>query len=398
MRKVDAIILLIGGIEMIFWTLLTNMDGFKGNNSTIVARSIAITATIDGQVENNPPKVGAWVNSDDLLARIYNNRFDRGRLIEYETQIAFLESEIANIQAQQASLGTLQDEFEHRADAYAHWILNDLELNRSESSAQLDVAKARKRLEDKEVQRVHQLYTKKLTSEVDMQIAKTEAEIASAQVELNTAQWNRSELMLQTMVDSGVFFENGDTSYWAKMVDTLSIRHFDNLDRVSMLEAQLIQARAQAKAETTRTNSSFAEEHLAPFTGVINARYVTQGTKVTSGTNLLQILDCANPIIIIPIPDNRISEFSVGLEVTVYPTDSEQALPGKISYISSGPMMGSDTSIQLQQDITLDGNRAIVSLDEVQDLGDPSQSCETARKAVVVIHTRSVFDTVAAWF
>lgn len=129
---------------------------------------------------------------------------------------------------------------------------------------------------------------------------------------------------------------------------------------------------------------------------MVNARYVTESTRVTSGTTLLQLLDCTHPVVIIPIPDNRTSEFSIGQRVTVYPVDSERTLPGSISYISSGPMIGSDTSIQIQQAVVLDGNRAIVSLDEDPAQGERTASCETSRKAVAVIHTESIFDRVLA--
>lgn len=81
----------------------------------------------------------------------------------------------------------------------------------------------------------------------------------------------------------------------------------------------------------------------------------------------------------------------------VYPIDTDHALPGTISYISSGPLIGSDTSILIHREVTLEGNRAIVSLDEGQSLSESSQQCDTARKAVVVIHTKTLFNTLTGW-
>jgi len=85
------------------------------------------------------------------------------------------------------------------------------------------------------------------------------------------------------------------------------------------------------------------------------------------------------------------------MRVSVYPIDSEQELSGQIEYISSGPMLGSDTSIQIQQEITLEGNRAIVSLNGTGDPDDSLQSCETARIAVAIIHTDSLFTAATSW-
>lgn len=398
MRKLDVILLTVGAIVTFVWVLFSAKDGFKANNATIVARSIAVVATMDGQVENKPPAVGARVSSMDLLARIHDSRFDRGRLTELESQVAFLQAEIKNLRDQQQALKSRQQAFNARAASYSEWMLDDARLKHKEFDAQHQVAQARKRLEDEEVARAHQLFDKQLISEVDMQIEKTQAEIAGAEVELNKAQLQQNTLVLQTMQRDGMFFEDGDTSYWEKMGDTLSIREFDNRSKLSMMEAQLVQAQTRALEESSRFDTSFAEEHRAPFDGKISARYVTQGTRVTSGTNLLQVLNCTEPVVIIPIPDNRVTDFVVGLAVSIYPIDSEQELSGRIEYISSGPMLGSDTSIQIQRNITTQGNRAIVGLDADQMVDESLQSCETARIAVAVIHTNTLLASIAGWF
>jgi multidrug resistance efflux pump len=397
LRKLDVILLAVGATLTLFWVLLSSKDGFKSSNATIVARSIAVVATMDGQIENDPPAVGSQVNNNDLLVRIHNSRFDRGRLIEFESQVAYLETEIDSLQRHQVILESQQREFNQRAASYAAWMLNDAQLKHKEFAAQESVAKARKRLEDEEVDRALQLFGRNLTSEVEMQIEKTQAEVAGAIVDVSSAQFERSALMLRTMQQDGMFFDNGDTSYWEKMGDTLSIRKFDGLNRIAMLQAQLVQARTQAKAEGSRIDTSFAEEHRAPFEAKVSARFVTEGTRVTSGTQLLQILNCTEPVVIIPIPNNRVTEFAVGLRVSVYPIDSDQELSGHIEYISSGPMLRTDTTIQIQQEITHEGNRAIVSLDNGQDFDEALQSCETARIAVVLIHTQSLLNSITSW-
>ena len=396
MRKLDILILVIGIFGAIGWVIVSGKDGYKANNATIVARSISVASTINGQVENNPPAVGQKVNAKDLLVRIHDGRFDRNKLVEFESRVVYLVSEIENVNEQQIKLQNLMQRFQTRAHSYANWMLNDAKLKQAEIFAHLEVARNRNSLKAKEVQRAAKLYGKKLTSEAKMQLARIEALIADKRLNLSKAQFSRSELMLKTLEVDGVFFENGDTSYWAKMVDTLNVRYIDNLAKLSTLKLQLEQARVQAKVEDERIKSSYAEEHRAPFSGMVNASYVTKGTKVTTGTRLFQILDCTQPVIIIPIPDNRISEFSVGLKVTVYPTDSTKALPGKISYVTSGALIGNDASIQIEQNLILRGNRAIVKLDRDRSSGQ-LQSCETAGKAVVVIHTQSTFDTFSKW-
>lgn len=395
MRKIDIILLTIGAVVTLLWAVFSSKDGYKSSNATIVARSIALFATMNGQVINDPPAVGARISSNELLARISNSRFDRSRLTDFESQVVFLESEIANLRVQQKALDGLQAKFAQQAAVYADWMLGDTRLRRKESSAQHDVAMTRKRLEDEEVNRARQLYEKQLISEVEMQIEKTQADIAAAEVRLSSANLERSALVLDSMGRDGLFAdstfsEDGEASYWDQMRDSLLIRAMDNRGNLARLESQLLQANTQAHAERTRVDSSYSEEHRAPFDGKVSARFVTQGTRVTSGSNLLQILNCTEPVAIVPIPDNRVSEFAVGMKVSIYPIDSEQTLSGRIEYISSGPMLEGDTSIRIQQEFTMEGNRAIVSIDGDPVPGESLQSCETARVAVAIIHTSSL--------
>ena len=397
MRKVDILVLVIGTIAAISWIIVSNRDGFKANNATITARSISIMSTIDGQVINNPPKVGDRVRSNEVLVSIRNGRFDRGRLAEFDSQIAFYQAEIANLESQQSALKVTVGEYRQKAASFAKWTRQDTEIRNQQTLAELDIARYQLELAARELVRATKLSSSNLLTDASLQAAQAAANIAENQVAITEAQLRRNLVYLQGIARDGVFFENGDASYWVKMSDTLEIRLFDNVAKIGTLRQQLIQVRAQARVERQRIERSNAEEHLAPFNGMVNATFVQRGSRVTSGTSLYQILDCTQPVIIFPIPDNRVSEFSVGLRVTVYPTDTEQELPGRISYVTSGALIGADTSLQIQAGLTLGGNRAIVALDDSTSLVTSSESCETERRATVVIHTQSWYDEIVAW-
>jgi len=45
---------------------------------------------------------------------------------------------------------------------------------------------------------------------------------------------------------------------------------------------------------------------------MISAVYVTKDAQVKSGALLMQLLDCSNPVVIVPIPEIYFSEFSIG--------------------------------------------------------------------------------------
>lgn len=392
MRVFDVVILALGVVGAIVWVVQSSKDGFKSGDAMIVARSTTIASTIDGQVDNQPPPVGTRVNSKDMLVHILNSRIDRSRLTEFESQVAYLKREIESVESQQTEVTQLLREFKKRASTYSAWMLDDIRLRRLVNKRKVDVAEKRSKLRFEEVNRAQQLFKKKITSKVNVQVARTKAEIARDEVSLTKAQLQRSDLLLRSLRSGIVFFENGDTSYWAKMVDTLKVRYLDNRSKISLLRARLVRAQSQQKVESTRIRSSYTEEHRAPFSGIVNASFVNKGSRVTSGTSLVQILDCTQPIVIIPIPEHRIGAFLVGMKVTVYPIDSDREIPGIIKYITSGALIDHDKTIQIQGSQLITGNRAIVNLDQDMQIAGTSQSCETSRKAVVVIHTRPEFE------
>jgi multidrug resistance efflux pump len=397
MRKIDFYVLLIGIFVAASWVIFSGMNGFKASGASMIARSINVISTIEGQVVNNPPRAGESVSADTLLVRIRDDRIDKSKLTEHESQIALLRAEIESVNGQQEFLKAELQRFRQRADEFSAWLEDEIEIKQTENAAELEIAQSRYTLNDQKVARLSSLHEKGLTTEESIQTAIAEAQIARNELRITEAQLRRNAILRDMLKDELVFFESGDASYWDKMIDTLSLRIFDNNTLISTLRLQLARAELQAQVERSRVESSFAEEHRAPFDGVINASFVTRDTRVTSGSDLYQILDCSNPIIIVPVPDNRLSEFSVGLRVTVYPTDTDEALGGTISYVTSGALIDSDTSIQIQEYLIMQGNRAIVALDQQESADGRRRSCEAERKAVVMIHTTTWFNRLFGW-
>jgi multidrug resistance efflux pump len=278
---------------------------------------------------------------------------------------------------------------------YAAWLVQDLRLKRQETLFDLDMAKERDALKSAANQRTTELAKKSLVSTARLENAQAEAAIARDQVETLKARLSRIDLMLRSIADKGVPREDGDTSYWEKSVDALRVRLFDNQNKTVSMRAQMTKAESQAKEERKRISLNFIEEHRAPVSGLINAVFTTEGKRVTAGAPMLEILDCAHPIAIVAIPDNRFGEFRISQKATVKPIDSDESFAGSIQHISSGPLIGRDTTIAVQQAVTIDGNKAIVGLEVKGGLDATGKFCNSARRAIVTIHTRSFFDRIA---
>jgi multidrug resistance efflux pump len=398
MRIRDFLILLLAILAASGWIIFSGKDGFKVPNGMIVARSMSVVSTIDGRVHLASAQVGAKIAKNDLLASIRNHRVDLSRSAELQSRSTLLQSEIINARNVRSGLEELHKKFEKRRTSLLSWRLEDLRLQRSVLKHEVMAAKERNSLKAKEVERTRMLFRKAHVSNVNLDTVKAEAAITRTQLESAKAKLAKAELLMRTAnANDTIIFENGETSYWDKTIDILNLRLFDNATHLTTLKAQLAENKAQLDVENARMKTNFVEEHRAPFDGIVNAVFVTKGARVNLGTPLFQILDCSQPIAIVPLPEHRFGEFSVGQEVTVQPIDSEKSIQGTIKLLSSGPLIGRDTTITVQQDMTLTGNRAIIGFEE-QDRSQASLgSCDSARKALVTIHTESLFDKMAGW-
>lgn len=375
------------------WVVFTSKDGFK-SSGLIVARSISVSSTINGSVVSERPAVGAKVKSDSLLVKIENGRIDKGRLVDLRSQIAYYQAEIENAERERANINELLRQFKDKAQIYSRWMVGDLKLQRTIKMREYEIAKKRNKLDTDKVKRTSSLSKKAIVSTVVLDIAKIKAGITQGQAEVSQAELDRIDLQVNSIRKTGSYFTNGETNYWTKIVDTLKLRLLDNEKQLATLKAQLERARSQVIVERHRIDSSYTEEHRAPVDGVVNAVFVGKGSRVVVGTPLLQVLDCTHPIAIAPIPQHRFGEFSIGQGVTVYPIDSKLALKGRIQYISSGPLLGQDKTLAVQQEVTLNGNKATISFDEKRVAMASDGSCDSTRPAVVVIHTNSVYDVI----
>ena len=387
MKKINT----IGVIAVALFFLLITMNfthgGFRSNNSVILARSMTITSTIDGKVGNDLPEIGQKVNKNDLLVSLTNGRFDKSRLVDYQTQINFVNAEIQAYRSQQQEIEGLFQYYKKRANGYEKWMIKDTQLKKITQSNQLKEARKISEVNTQKAKRINALYTSKHVSNANVQQVNADAVIAKTQVEINATKLKRSQLLLDSITNNGVFFEDGETSYWEKMLDSIALRKLDISSKLLTLNSELSKLKIQESAEKTRIESSFSEDILSPFKGVVSSIYVSDQSNVSAGTSLLQILDCANPMVIIPIPEFNIGDFTVGMKVSITPIDSSRTISGRISYISSGPMLASDKTMMLQSDMTLNGNKAIVRIDDIDAYNKNSKTCDISRKATVVIHT-----------
>jgi len=394
MRKVNLLFATFFGLGLAAWLIFSDLGGYTSRSAMIMARSTSVVSTIDGEVADLVATVGSKVSAGSLLVTIENDRIDRSRLTELRSQRAFLEREIVTVEAQSAELGEMMQSFLDKASAYLSWMTQDLEILRRETFHRLAAAKEVHAASAAEVERKAQLFRESHVSVAILQQASSDAAVAHSQMEALQAELARIDLRVASVKSAGVLRENGDTSYWDEVRNTLEMRRLDNRRQTATMTAKLAQVEDQILVEHKRLEKTFTEDHRAQFDGIINAVLTSEGERVIVGANLLEILDCASPIAIVSVPDHRFGDFYIGQKATISPLDSEEEFIGAVQHISSDALISRDTSIAASADLKVGGNKVTVAFQNRGGESASAQSCDSARRAVVTIETDTLLGHV----
>lgn len=395
MNKVNVIFFIGLATAVTLWTIFSGTGGYTSRTAMIMARSMSIESTIAGRVVDISPSVGATIAAGTLLATVRDDRIDRGRLVELQSLQEFLSTEVGNARRENEALSARSQRFKAQADSYRSWTVEDLYLSRTQIQHELNSAAENYAQKSAEIERVKALHKKAHVSDAVLSDATSNAVIAHNQREALRVQMTRIDLRIKSAESGGALREDGGTSYWDQSIGEIETRLLENRRQISTMRAQLIQTTSQIVVERDRLARNTTEELRAPFDGIVNAVFASPGENVVIGAVLMEVLDCSRPIAIVPVPESRFSEFSVGQKAIVQPIGSDQTMVGTIQHKSSGPLIGRDTTIAANPDFVLDGNKLIISLENNLADATSGNSCNTARRAIVTIQTNSIFEKIS---
>lgn len=394
MRKINLTFALFLGLGLVAWVLFADYGGYTSRNAMIIARSTSVVSTIDGEVMAISAGIGSTVDRGSPLVTVQNDRLDRNRLTELESQQAFLEREIGTAEARGAELDAKIAAFDGKAAAFLAWMVDDLKIQRTKTAHKLEAANALHAMKATEAAQMAELLQTSQINAPLLEQARSEAIIKKNEALALKAEMARIDLRLASVRSVGVLQENGSASYWEEARDRVDLQLLKNHQDIATMTATLVQLDQQIQAERQRIGKASVEQHKAPFDGVINAVLTSRGERVIAGANLVEVLDCANPIAIVSVPEHRFGEFHAGQRAVIKPLDSDEHIEGAVQHISSSALISRDTSIATSPDLQLGGNKVIVALESDGRRPSDRASCDTARRAVVTIETETLVDSV----
>ena len=387
MRQSSAIfVLAVLGVAVAL-LLLSNFNGYTSKGAIVVSRGLTVKATMDGVVTDTSPAVGARVSMGASLVAVENNRIDRSRLYELQSQREMNQLELESSQRSlQESLGQLED-FRQKSVDYLAWYRDDIEFRYQQKKLLRNTAHQQLKLSAAAVKRGLELAQDGHLVATELDRYKRNAAIDANKLWLLDSEIAQIKRRIEVLKDSDtVFREDGDADYWTRMGDELNLELAHRQHELLALELKSRKLDLQIDTESERLIAEATEIHQSPFEGVVNAVFSSKGDLVTAETPLLQILDCQNPIAIVSVREQAVGMFSVGQLATISPVDTDKVFSGYVQYISNGPLISRDTSLAIPADVSQDGSKIIVAFDR-NSAFDIDHSCNVSRRAVVSINT-----------
>ena len=371
--------------------LVALSSGYDTTNAMIIARSVTVKSTISGEVTGVPFNVGSRVEAGDGLVSVHNKRVDPTNLIELRAQLDLLEKEQSLTQAQKTNAHSMHQYYSDHAGQYQSWLAGQYQYDREQIEIKLDTAAKSLRLAQSALTRARELERNGNVSATELLEFEHRVNVARNEQSLLRSEKQRLMTKQSQIEQDALYQKDGDNNYWARMVKEYeqSVLAFDQ--SLQAIAARIKNLQRQIELEDQRLTNVSEELHRSPFTGVVNAVFASQGDLVTAETPLIEILDCTNPVVVVSVPEHRLGDYFVGQPASVTPMDSNETHFGQVQHISSGALIGRDTTLAIEPELLQSGNKITIAFDK-GETDAFSQSCDTARRARVSIEVQSILE------
>ena len=330
--------------------LTITADGVLKPRTTVEVKSYA-----GGRVDMLAVEVGDVVKAGDLIAKIDPT----DSLSSHDQAVADLSAAAAKLrqaQAQAAVQPKLTAASIAQAEASYHAAAKDLSglqeathpQQRARAKADLDKAQANLALAEADLKRVQGLKANGFVSQSDADSAVNRRDLAQSDLASTQQQWDTLDRQQEAELEAArARVAQAKASLDAARAGAVQ----DELKRADVVSAQAQVARAQAAVINARSTLDYTTI-TAPRDGVILARYVEEGTIVTSGKSLVSqgadivlLGDLSEMLVEVSMDESDVGMVKVGLQATIT-VDAlpEEAFRGQISRI--------DPQATTQQNVT----------------------------------------------
>lgn len=386
-RVLVGLLLLACGIIV----LLPGLTGYTSLDGTVNARFAAISAPIEGTVEDTPPKVGTHLKQDAPLLSIRNARVNRAIAASLEAELETARDRLRALDTQRQQMARLRQDLQDRLESYQEATLRSLEQEISNLRRRAEINQAQQTAANSELQRRQTLGASGIVagSSVEQARAAQITSIGEGRVVQNDLERLTRQL---EAVRRGVFVGDGrnDVPYSRQRQDEVTIQLADIDARLRENEARVEQIEKQLAEEKDRIRRLEFAAMTMPFEGVVWRNNVVAGSNVVVGNELTRVLDCRDLFVDILVSEVDYDEIFPGRAAEVRLLGSHQILKGQVISVRGSAAVVEETTLAATPPQSRGRNARIrVGLAPSDLQTDYENFCQVGRSVQVRFDTRS---------
>ncbi|MFC4730826.1 HlyD family efflux transporter periplasmic adaptor subunit [Salipiger abyssi] len=380
----SAAAVLVGAVATAVAPHATN---YISTSAVVNAPLVPISSPFEGIVETPSPGPARFIRAGELAFELRKMSKESAGLRSLKSELSSLSGEIEGLEMQRERLEQLKQELLERRDqqiaARSAWY----ETRLLEARAELDRAEGALHRVIASSDRAERLAARDRLSESDLIEAQGELAEAKAVVAGREATLKRLEVERDFLAEGDVI----DTS--TNDIDAIAYR----LDEIAVRDAELA---TQLMGRSTRREALLHEisgmqieqtknEEFRPTSatdGIVWESSPRAGANVTTGEQVLKILDCTRRFLEFELPERHFEKIVPGTEVSVRLKGAEKPFTGKIFAAYGGGSRPNRNMQAAQPRITTpNGLRVIVTIPK-PDLEDENVArafCDVGRSAEV---------------
>jgi multidrug resistance efflux pump len=330
------------------WLPLNRLLATTSAEAIVNSRVITVRAPIEGTVSLHLD-IGALLTSGDEIASIDNPRVDRSSVIALQHAKSGLVTNIALLKQKRQILEARRVELTRQIERFRIGRVDQLTSRIAETDSQLASARLRHKTAAVLLRRTKALSDKGIVSEAVMEKTKQDEGVAREDVN-GLLERRKGALVELEAARAGTYVGDSynDIPQSAQRIQEVSLDLAEVMVRLAGAESELAETERSLASEAKRVSALSADVVRTGVTGRVWEVLTADGEHVSSGQELLRILDCASAVVTATVSEAAYQRLTLGQRAVFRPRSSGNEIKGWIIGLTGQASVSSNMAIQLK--------------------------------------------------
>jgi multidrug resistance efflux pump len=355
------------------------------SDAIINARTVVLTAPIEGKITAGPPREGTAVRKGEPLLSIANPSVDNSRLNALLADQDRTNAKLNSIKNLAVTLQLQLSSMRTQAEGYQKATVSRLESILKETKAAAAAARADATAATLDYQRVRLIEQSGALSASDIDQSRQRSERTTAEMNKADAVVNRTAIELRAAREGiYVYQDRNNVTYSEQHAGEIAVRLAELDGQRAELEAQAIDLWGQIDLENVRVNHLSRTEIASPLDGIVWRPVAVSGMHVPRDSELLTVIDCSDIYVTAAFAGRKFESVHPGDQASIKVEGSSETLTGVV--IDVRAVESSEPSKRIAVPLPVNPDHRVIAVLRIADGLSPharADYCGIGRKAEV---------------